>query len=200
MKNNNDNNNTYISVPLCGCNLRGVDCTTIYHFSDKVFVCKQVPVWRISLIFHGNKLDEHVRLFGSGCFVERGMWTARQQLVTFMRGCHQRRMIYHQTFMPLGPYIVSLVNFIWHDTLYPVYTIQPAVKPVVKLVVKPVSQPCWTNSCSFNRLSNRVVQPVWQPIWQPVVPCIQTFNWLSNQFGNRFDNRLYRVNGALEIT
>jgi len=35
-----------------------------------------------------------------------------------------------------------------------------------------------------------------QGVWQSIVSCIQT----SNQLSMRFDNRLYRVNGALDIT
>jgi len=34
---------------------------------------------------------------------------------------------------------------------------------------------------------------------QPAVSCKQTSNRLSNPFDNRLDNRLYRVNGALEM-
>ena len=43
------------------------------------------------------------------------------------------------------------------------------------------------------------IQPVIKPVWQPVVSCIQTFTRLLNRFGNQFDNRLYRVNGALQV-
>jgi len=58
------------------------------------------------------------------------------------------------------------------NSLSPVYTIQPVVKPVAGLTTG------WTNSgCSlFTRISR-----------------------LSNRLYNRFDNRLYRVNGVLEL-
>jgi len=52
----------------------------------------------------------------------------------------------------------------------PVYTIQPVVKPVEQLVAQPVE-------CLFTRCSR-----------------------LFNRLLNRFDNRLYRVNGVLELS
>ena len=68
-----------------------------------------------------------------------------------------------------------------------------------------VERTAWTNSCSFNQLSNWDVKPVWKtPVYriQPVVKpepaeCLYT---RYNRLSNRFDNRLYHVNGALDIT
>ena len=64
----------------------------------------------------------------------------------------------------------------------PFYTIQLVVELVVQMVVQPVVSP--------------VVQPVLQQ-----VGCLYTrYNLLSNWLSDRFDNRLYRVNGALDLT
>jgi len=100
---------------------------------------------------------------------------------------------------------------------------------VYSRLYNPVWQPGlttgWMNSsCSFNHSFNMVERtvavrltvgcqtgcqtglysPVWQPgcyhpFWQPVGCLFTRYSRLSNQLYNQIDNRLYRVNGVLEL-
>ena len=80
--------------------------------------------------------------------------------------------------------------------LNPVYTIQPVVKPVEQ----PVRQPAVSCVQTFNRLSNRLFnRGLTTAVEQPAASCKQTFNRLSNRSNKWFYNRLYRVNGALDL-